>query len=112
MPRPGVFRPEVYIGGDNSDQGAWPGSGQVTKYLDYLQDWAWVRENVDGYYINNFALFAGDPPHPTNLGFLEPMVNALASKATIYETDKVWSTDDRDKLHLQELTQTNRFQEV
>lgn len=90
-------RPQVFIGGDNSHNGAWPGDGVVKRYLHEPEKWSWVRANVDGYYLNNFA-FLGDK------AWIGLMADLLTHKAAFYESDMIHCTVAMDEENLKALT--------
>jgi hypothetical protein len=85
---------KVFIGGDNSPNNAWPRDGVVKQYLSRPHEWAWVRDNVDGYYVNNFAIEEADG---TKNDWLRQIANLLKNKQVFYESDMIHSTRDGDE---------------
>jgi hypothetical protein len=85
-------RPEIYIGGDNSPNGAWGRGedGPVLRYLAGADKWSFVRANVDGYYLNNFAFLEDQ-------AWISQMAGILGRKAVMYETDMKNATRDEDQ---------------
>jgi hypothetical protein len=59
--------------------------------------WAFVRDNVDGLYINNFAMRPGESKTPTREDRLAGMYKLLKNKRVFYETDRIHSNDDFDR---------------
>ena len=63
--------------------------------------WAFVRQNVDGLYINNFAMRpAESKTPPTREQRLAGMYRLLKNKRVFYETDRIHSSDDFDRRSL------------
>lgn len=87
-------KPKVFIGGDNSPKNAWPGDGVVKQYLDQPDQWSWVRQNMDGYYVNNFAIEEVDDSRNDWIGQIASLLN---NKQVFYESDMAHSSRDSDE---------------
>ena len=83
---------EVWTGGSR----AW---GDLTTAGNENQ-WAFLQQNVDGLYTNNFSMRAEESTVPTRAQRLAGMFRLLKNKRVFYETDRVHSSDafDRDSL--------------
>ena len=80
---------EVWTGGSRA-WGDYTAPGNEDK-------WAFLRDNVDGLYINNFAMRPGESKTPTREDRLAGMYKLLKNKRVFYETDGVHSSDDFDR---------------
>lgn len=84
---------KVYIGGGDNAAGAFIG------YLDNPNDWSYVQQNADGYYINNFALNTSriDVTQNQRLGALSAL---FSNKSAFYETDLERTDDNSDAIKI------------
>ena len=86
---------QVWIGGSR----AWPDFIAP----DAAPQWKFVAQNVDGFYINNFAMRLTDktlkmePTAEARFRALQTMSELLAHKNLFYETDQQHSTDEFEK---------------
>nr|WP_294898220.1 hypothetical protein [uncultured Pedobacter sp.] len=84
---------KVYIGGGDNTTGAFLG------YLGHPEDWRYVQQNADGYYINNFALNTNkeDATQNQRLGALSTL---FSKKNVFYETDLERTDDNSDAIKI------------
>jgi hypothetical protein len=84
---------KVYVGGGDNAAGAFLG------YLDAKDDWRYVQQYADGYYINNFALNTNktDVIQNQRLGSLSAI---FWNKNAFYETDLERTDDNSDAIKI------------
>jgi hypothetical protein len=85
----GAKAAEVWTGGSR----AW---GDFTTAGNENQ-WTFLRENVDGFYTNNFSMRPAESDTPTREERLAGMFKLLKNKRLFYETDRVHSSDAFDR---------------
>jgi hypothetical protein len=84
---------KVYVGGGDNAAGAFLG------YLGAPNDWTYVQQYADGYYINNFALNTNktDATQNQRLGALSAL---FSNKSAFYETDLQRTDDNSDAIKI------------
>jgi hypothetical protein len=99
-----TFAAQVYIGGDNSPGRAYPNLGVVRQYLDYANEWTWVRANADGYYLNNFCLTT-DTTDANQNEMVQRLAGLFTHKNVFYESDNSADSDLSEKIKIDILRQ-------